>query len=592
MKTYFYNVRDFGALGDGITDDLSAFQRTLQAMKAVPPLLDASGGAVMLVPEGNYFLSKTLVLSHQVEILGITGRNGQEALGYSFTVDPTGRVTHLIGLPGGMSRLLFPAGITGILVALGGPAKGGLNAGTVDHASGTIIRNIAIQSADRSTYIPSAPEEYGHGISVKAVVIVDNCYVYNFAGNGLHFVSPSAPPPTPNGTAFYDIKHRELGDLYLDNKREESGEIIQYNANTIDSQISNTFCSGNLLNGVYIIGSNSGNMLFQSVHSFLNGRYGFFDSERSTGNTYMNCYSDSNIKGDYFHLSSILLKEINADTSEVTYTIAGKAGSGSLYLNCYQESASSTVYAPATIIEGQLSLDGYNDNPVDVEFQVNYKAITGLDLPNTHFTALARPSVIRQSGSGTFASTEIPFGVRVFGGNHNNVNTVKTISVDLGGSLPAVALSLFHDATSQSTLVLPQQLYADPSNWWTISNGTSLPPLRLSTRDSKWGNSSSIKADDNNLWLQKGYFLGDLRQDPPTKYSHRPNFIGYGWNKPTDAIAPMLGGWQQGDMVWNHNPSPASADINLTYAGWMCVAASEDGVASQWAGIGKLEVLP
>jgi hypothetical protein len=589
MKTYFYNVRDFGALGDGITDDLPAFERTLQAMKSVPPLLAVSGGAVMLVPEGNYFLSKTLVLSDRVEILGITGRNGHEALNYNFTVDSTGTVKHSVGLPGGISRLLFPAGVTGIRVALGGPPKGGLNAGTVDHATGTIIRNIAIQGADRSNYEPSTPEQYGHGISVKAMVVIDNCYVFNFAGNGLHFVTPSAPPPNPNGTAFYDVKHKELGDLYLDNKREESGQIIQDNANTIDSQVSNTFCYRNLLNGVYVIGSNSGNMLFQTVHSFENGYYGFFDSERSTGNTYINCYSELNGKGDYYHLSSILLKEVKEGTGEVEYIIAEKAGSGSLYLNCYQETTSSTVYAPANIITGQLGLDGYNDNPVDLEFQANYKALTGLDLLDDHFTARARPSVIRQNGSGTYATTEIPFGVRVFGGNHNKANTIKTVSVDLGGSLSAVALSLFHNAASQDTL--PQQLYVDSSDWWLISNKAGIPPLRFSTGDSTWGN-SSVQADDNSLWLQKGFFFGNLRQDPPINYGHRPNFISYGWSKPTDAMAPMLGGWQPGDIVWNHNPSPASVDITLTYAGWMCIAASADGVASQWAGFGKLEVLP
>ncbi len=589
MKTNFYNVQDYGALGDGITDDLPAFQKALQAMQAIPPLLDASGSAVLLVPEGNYFLSKTLILSHQVEILGITGRNGHEALAYNFTVDLTGKVTHVGGLPGGISRLLFPAGITGIQVAYGGPAKGGGNSGAVDQANGTIIRNIMLQGADRSKYTPSIPEEYGHGISVKVQVIIDNCYVFNFAGNGLHFVTPSAPPPTPNGTAWYDIKHPQLGDLYQDNKRGEGAAIVQYNADTIDSQISNVFCFSNLLNGVYVIGSNSGNMLFQSVHSSQNGRYGFFDSERSTGNTYMNCYSDSNIKGDYWHLSSILEKDIKA--GNVTYEIAVQNGSGSLYLNCYQETAASTVYSSATIIEGQLSVDGYNDNPVDTEYQLNYKAFTGLDLPDGHFTDRGRPSVIRQNGSGTNASTEIPFGVRVYGGNHNKASTVNTVSVDLGGSRPAVALSLHHDAEG---LTKPQELYADTKNWWwTISNGTSLPPLRLSTGDSKWGDPKSIQADDNSLWFQKGFFLDNLRQDPPTNYSHRPNFIGYRWNKPTDTdTSAPRGGWQQGDMVWNHDPSPTSADINLTYAGWMCVSAAQDGVASKWAGVGKLEVLP
>jgi hypothetical protein len=176
MSFLHFNVRDFGAKGDGVTDDWAAFQAALVVMKNAPPDRDASGGGVLLIPAGNYFLSKTMVLTHRVELLGITGRDGYNALGYTFSIDPAGNVHHAIGLPGAMSRLLFPAGVTGIKVALGGPDKGVPHAGIAEDASSSIIRNICLQAADRSSYDTQGPQDFGHGISIKAKVIIDNCF--------------------------------------------------------------------------------------------------------------------------------------------------------------------------------------------------------------------------------------------------------------------------------------------------------------------------------------------------------------------------------------------------------------------------------
>ena len=45
-----YSVRDFGALGDGKTDDTAAFQKALDAAKQ-------AGGGVVYAPRGNYFFA-------------------------------------------------------------------------------------------------------------------------------------------------------------------------------------------------------------------------------------------------------------------------------------------------------------------------------------------------------------------------------------------------------------------------------------------------------------------------------------------------------------------------------------------------------
>jgi len=58
------NVRDFGARGDGQTDDTAAFQKALQASAV-------SGGGVVLAPRGNYFFAGHLNVPPAVTLRGV-----------------------------------------------------------------------------------------------------------------------------------------------------------------------------------------------------------------------------------------------------------------------------------------------------------------------------------------------------------------------------------------------------------------------------------------------------------------------------------------------------------------------------------------
>lgn len=60
----YFNVRDYGAKGDGQTDDTSAFQKALDAASR-------AGGGTVYAPRGNYFFSGHLNVPQAVTLTGI-----------------------------------------------------------------------------------------------------------------------------------------------------------------------------------------------------------------------------------------------------------------------------------------------------------------------------------------------------------------------------------------------------------------------------------------------------------------------------------------------------------------------------------------
>ncbi len=60
----YFNVRSFGAVGDGKTDDTAAFQRALDAA-------EKAGGGVVYAPRGNYFFAGHLNVPKAVTLAGI-----------------------------------------------------------------------------------------------------------------------------------------------------------------------------------------------------------------------------------------------------------------------------------------------------------------------------------------------------------------------------------------------------------------------------------------------------------------------------------------------------------------------------------------
>lgn len=76
MPNDWFNVRDYGAVGDGVTDDLAAFHyaiRVAMGPKYTREYLQESKGATLFVPRGNYYLSDNLIIDRCMVLEGVGG---------------------------------------------------------------------------------------------------------------------------------------------------------------------------------------------------------------------------------------------------------------------------------------------------------------------------------------------------------------------------------------------------------------------------------------------------------------------------------------------------------------------------------------
>ena len=85
--TNILNVLDYGATGDGVTDDTTALQACLDAAMAA----GTNGGATIIAPEGDYIFTSTLTLQTAsdvttgIKIIGAGGYTGEGTTRFIFT---------------------------------------------------------------------------------------------------------------------------------------------------------------------------------------------------------------------------------------------------------------------------------------------------------------------------------------------------------------------------------------------------------------------------------------------------------------------------------------------------------------------------
>ncbi len=236
-QTTFDVVTQYGARGDGVTDDYPAFQAALDDIEAQ----SSDSGAILHIPfgtSGKFFISKTLHIVRPIVI------DGAGAVGF-------------------VPELRFPDYTDGIVVHASGTAP----TGHPGYGAHTLIRNIAIlgPASFGFPFLHYPPyNEYdplytlhGHGIVLFATATVRDCVIMDFRLDGIHLQS--------------DDNVKLLNSCLFDNL------IIQQNGR----------------HGVYAQGANANACRFSSVILSDNAGWGVYDRS-AAGNNYVSCLTQSN----------------------------------------------------------------------------------------------------------------------------------------------------------------------------------------------------------------------------------------------------------------------------------------------------------
>lgn len=132
-----FNVKDFGAVGDGATNDTVAIQAAITAATAVSSA--SASGAVVYAPPGTYLVSAQIVVPARVTIVGAGTRSTRlisSYTGYAIKIGTTS------------SSLAYGNGITDLSISMTNAAGGAIQAiGT----AGFYARNLYIEGLVSST---------------------------------------------------------------------------------------------------------------------------------------------------------------------------------------------------------------------------------------------------------------------------------------------------------------------------------------------------------------------------------------------------------------------------------------------------------
>jgi polygalacturonase len=215
-KNRIVNVRDFGASGDGITDDT----------KSIISAVAGSDNGLVVFPRGSYRITETIeIILSETGTLGLSGKGGSARI----IMDGEGPAFRFIGSHNGSSdpktvreitwlRERMPT-VTGLEIAGKNPKACGLE---FLHTIMPVIRTILIRDVH-------------HGILLKSRnrnVIIDACHIYNCTGIGILLDSVNLHQIIVSDS---HISYCKLGGIKVSGSEirnfQITGNDIEYNCN-------------------------------------------------------------------------------------------------------------------------------------------------------------------------------------------------------------------------------------------------------------------------------------------------------------------------------------------------------------------------
>lgn len=207
-QTGVNNVRDYGATGNGTTDDAAAIQRTLNAASAT-----VANGGVVYLPPGQYLLGSRLTIYSNTSLLGT---------GWGSVL----RVASTITTNAGQAIITQGSGVIrtrNILLA--------------DFQIDGNKANVALDGT------PTEAEQSCVNLDFVASVTISNLYVHDCVENGLYINN------SPENVAV-------VGGTYADNGKAgaSAGRGIAFSVSPTMFRIANTYITGNRTQGISIQG--------------------------------------------------------------------------------------------------------------------------------------------------------------------------------------------------------------------------------------------------------------------------------------------------------------------------------------------------
>lgn len=171
------SVKDFGAVGDGVTDDTAAIQAALEAV-------DAAGGGVVLIPAGTYKAN----IVHTYDYVSLIGA------GQATVIAPTSGVCLTVqGITGGAGSIIGDMYLSGTNGATTGLSVSGFSHGTFKDFWIRQVANGVLIDGDASTEMKFAnlyiSNVTAYGVRYTRTNTVDTGGVYF---NTIHVTGPSA----------------------------------------------------------------------------------------------------------------------------------------------------------------------------------------------------------------------------------------------------------------------------------------------------------------------------------------------------------------------------------------------------------------
>lgn len=255
---YSINVKDYGAVGDGVTDDYAAFVAAIAALSITLSPPNYSGKGVLEIPPGIYYLSNTLNLEHQ-----ITLRGHSSPAGNSWSV----------------SRLKWPTGKTGIVI------HSAQTSSTGKDAAGTLIENLTLYTTRGS----AAVEAGRYGVLARTRFYLRNCVVALFGDSGVSIDADSGVTGNANS---WQIEHCRLAENGYDGLTVEGADANAGVATGVD-------CSSNLRWG-FFDDSFLGNT-YVGCHTAANIAGGYKTTNVNGRCAFLGCYTEGGQTSEITH---------------------------------------------------------------------------------------------------------------------------------------------------------------------------------------------------------------------------------------------------------------------------------------------------